>query len=142
MELLLKRTTRTQESTIGELSINGIFECYILEDKDRGLNQGMTLSELANLKVHGQTCIPAGRYEIGITFSNKFNKYLPLLMDVPAFAGIRIHAGNTPENTEGCLLPGQTKEANFVGNSRVAFNALFAKIKAASRVEKVFITIK
>ena len=142
MELTLTRKTRTNQSTIGELGINGKFECFILEDLDRGLQQGMAVSELTSKKVHGNTCIPAGRYEIGISFSNKFQKMLPLLMDVPAFAGIRIHSGNTAADTEGCLLAGQSKSKDFVGGSRLAFAALFAKIKTALKTEKIFITVK
>ena len=142
MELTLTRKTKTETSTIGNLNINGHFECFILEDVDRGLQQGMSNSELSNLKVHGNTCIPTGRYEIAISFSNKFQKLLPILMDVPVFAGIRIHSGNTALDTEGCLLTGQTKTKNFVGNSRLAFAALFAKLKTASRLEKIFILVK
>jgi len=142
MELTLNRKTRTQVSTIGELNIDGKFECFILEDRDRGLQPTMSLSEINNLKVHGETCIPPGRYEIVISFSDRFNKLLPLLLDVPCFAGIRIHSGNAAKDTEGCLLPGQTKGTDFVGGSRLAFNSLFSKLKAASKTEKVFITIK
>lgn len=142
MELELIRTTRTNQSTIGELYLNGNFECYILEDKDRGLRKDMTLSELVSKKIHGQTAIPEGRYEIAITYSNRFKKMLPLLMDVPAFAGIRIHPGNVAAHTEGCLLPGKNKAKDMVSGSRLAFNALFDKLKKAATKEKVFITIK
>jgi hypothetical protein len=142
MELELTRSAKTSKSTIGELTINGVFECFVLEDRDRGLRQGMTTSELMALKVKTQTAIPTGRYEIVISFSDRFKKMLPLLLDVPAFAGIRIHPGNTDENTEGCLLTGKTKSPDMVGNSRVAFTALFDKIKAALQREKIFITVK
>lgn len=91
MELLLKRKHRTDKSTIGELSINGNFECYILEDKDRGLDSSMTLAEIKAQKVYGATAIPAGRYRVAFTFSNRFQKYLPLLIDVPGYEGVRIH---------------------------------------------------
>jgi hypothetical protein len=142
MELELIRKTRSNNSTIGELSINGNFECYVLEDKDRGLKKDMTLSELVSKKIHGQTAIPEGRYEIAITFSNRFKKMLPLLLDVPAFAGIRIHAGNSAADTEGCLLPGKNKSADSVSSSRIAFTSLYDKLKVAVEGEKVFITIK
>lgn len=142
MEIELLRKTRSNKSTIGELSINGNFECFVLEDKDRGLKKDMTLSELVSKKIHGQTAIPEGRYEIAITYSNRFKKMLPLLLDVPAFAGIRIHAGNTAADTEGCLLPGKNKSTDSVSSSRVAFIALFDKLKAASQREKIFITVK
>ena len=142
MELELIHKVKTSTSTIGELSINGIFECFVLEDKDRGLSKAMTLSELTNKKVPGETAIPDGRYEVAITFSERFRKPLPLLMDVPAFAGIRIHPGNTSSDTEGCLLPGRNKGIDAVTSSRIAFNALFEKLKATPGVEKIFITIK
>lgn len=142
MELELTRTIRTNRSTIGELTINGVFECFILEDRDRGLRQGMTTSELMAIKIKTKTAIPAGRYEIVISFSDRFQKMLPLLLEVPAFAGIRIHPGNTDADTEGCLLPGKTRSQDMVGSSRAAFTTLFDKIKAAVQREKMFITIK
>lgn len=141
MELQLTRTERTEESTIGHLHISGVHECFILEDKDRGLKQDMELNTIKSLKVYGKTCIPSGRYEVAITFSNRFKKYLPLLLNVPGFEGIRIHPGNVAANTEGCLLPGDAKQINMVTNSRVAFNRLFSKMKAVEKKEKIFIEI-
>ena len=142
MELELTRTIRTARSTIGEMTINGVFECFILEDKDRGLVQTMPVSELIAKKIKAKTAIPAGRYEIVVSFSNRFKKMLPLLLNVPVYEGIRIHPGNTDEHTEGCLLPGKTKSPDFVGSSKAAFTVLFDKIKAALQKEKIFITIK
>ena len=142
MELELTRSVKTNKSTIGELTVNGVFECFILEDKDRGLRKDMPISELIVMKIKTRTAIPTGRYEIVVSFSDKFQKMLPLLLDVPAFAGIRIHPGNTDANTEGCLLPGKTESPDMIGSSRVAFTALFDKIKAALQREKIFITIK
>ena len=142
MELELTRSVKTNKSTIGELTVNGVFECFILEDKDRGLRKDMPISELIVMKIKTRTAIPTGRYEIVVSFSDKFQKMLPLLLDVPAFAGIRIHPGNTDANTEGCLLPGKTKSPDMIGSSRVAFTVLFDKIKAAMQREKIFITVK
>ena len=142
MELELTRSVKTNKSTIGELTVNGVFECFILEDKERGLRKDMPISELIVMKIKARTAIPTGRYEIVVSFSDKFQKMLPLLLDVPAFAGIRIHPGNTDANTEGCLLPGKTKSPDMIGSSRVAFTALFDKIKAAMQREKIFITVK
>ncbi|HEX8186352.1 MAG TPA: DUF5675 family protein [Blastocatellia bacterium] len=129
MNLKLVRKTFTEQSTIGDLSVNGKQECFTLEDKVRAV------------KIHGKTAIPAGIYEVAITFSDKFKKPLPLLLNVPNFAGVRIHSGNTAADTEGCILVGTTKGKDVVGNSRVAFKALFAKIEAALKKEKVFIEI-
>jgi hypothetical protein len=129
MNLKLVRKTFTEESTIGELSVNGKFECFTLEDKVRAV------------KIHGKTAIPAGIYEVVITFSDRFRKPLPLFLNVPNFAGIRIHSGNTAADTEGCILVGTSKGKNFVGGSRVAFNALFPKLQKALTREKIFIEV-
>lgn len=129
MELQVKRTDFSEDSTIGELYVNSQFECYTLEDKVRPV------------KIAGKTAIPAGRYEVIINFSQRFGRLLPLLLNVPNFEGVRIHPGNTPANTEGCVLVGETKSENFIGQSRVAFDQLFEKLKAASATEKIFIEI-
>lgn len=136
MQLQLHRTDRTDTSTIGELAVDGKFQCYILEDVDRHLT-----SDTLQNKVHGKTAIPAGTYEIAVTFSTRFNKPLPLLLNVPGFEGIRIHPGNTSADTEGCLLPGTTKGPDKVLNSRIAFDKLFTVIRNGLKVGKVFITI-
>jgi hypothetical protein len=132
MNLKLVRKTFTEESTMGELSVNGKFECFTLEDRVRAI---------AAPKVHGETAIPEGIYEVIISFSDKFKKLLPLLLNVPNFEGIRIHSGNTKADTEGCILVGQSKAKDFVGGSRAAFNVLFPKLQAALKKEKIFIQV-
>lgn len=142
MELFLKREIFTDVSTIGSLSINGQFECYILEDKDRGLNSTMPLFEIEKMKVYGKTCIPYGRYEVDWTLSNRFKVYMPILLKVPGYEGIRIHKGNTEIDSLGCLLPGRKKANNMISESTFATNQLYNKIQTAkSRREKIFITI-
>jgi len=142
MELLLTREIKTDKSTIGELTIDGVHECYILEDIDRGLDSHMTTTEIAQKKIHGKTAIPTGKYEIALTFSNRFNRMMPLLLKVNGFEGVRIHWGNTDKDTEGCLLTGNSMSPNMVLNSKVAYNALFQKLSSALKKEKVFITIQ
>jgi len=129
MEIVLNRNTKTDKSTIGDLSINGKFECFTLEDVER------------DKKVYGKTAIPKGRYEVTLTMSNRFKKVLPLINNVPGFEGIRIHSGNTAEHTEGCVLLGITKSTDFVGNSKMAMSRLMTKLEAAAKKEKIFITI-
>lgn len=129
MNLKLVRKTFTEESTMGELAVNGKFECFTLEDKVRAV------------KIHGRTAIPEGIYEVVITFSDRFKKPLPLLLKVPNFEGVRIHSGNTSADTEGCILVGKTKSKDFVGGSRDAFKALLPKIEAALKKEKVFMQV-
>ena len=87
------------------------------------------------------TAIPAGFYEVVVNFSQRFQRQLPLLLGVPNFDGVRIHAGNTDADTEGCLLVGKTKARDFIGGSRAAFDALFPKIQRAAASEKIFIEI-
>ena len=139
MEILLQRSFRHPSCTIGLLSVDGKFECFTCEDKDRGLSQTDTLETIQKVKIKAQTAIPTGRYKVVITFSNRFQKELPLLVDVPGFEGIRIHPGNTAKDTEGCLLPGTDHNDEGVINSRAAFLSLFDKIKASPN--PVFITI-
>jgi len=129
MELQVKRTDFTDNSTIGELSVNGQFECYTLEDKVRPV------------KIAGKTAIPAGRYEVIIDLSQRFGRLLPLLLNVPDFEGVRIHPGNTAANTEGCILVGDEKSQDLVGKSRAAFDRLFAKLSAAAEKEKIYLEI-
>lgn len=131
MKLDLIAFIKTPISTISKLFVDGAFECYVLEDTDRGLQNGMTPFYINQVKQKGKTAIPAGYYEIVITQSNRFKRPLPLLLNVKGFEGIRIHPGNTAEHTEGCLLPGKTFRANFVGQSKLAFEALFEKLKNA-----------
>lgn len=141
MEIILNRTTRTNKSTIGEMLVNGVFDCYTLEDFDRGLNQSMDVKEIESKKVYGETAIPKGRYEVVVTYSNAFKQLMPLLLNVKGYAGIRIHSGNNPSNSLGCILVGTTKAVDFIGNSRVAYKKLFSKIQKAVKNEKVYITI-
>ena len=123
MILELKRIHKTKNSTIGELFIDGIFECYTLEDIER------------NVKIKSETAISKGTYDVIITPSNRFKRDLPLLLNVPNFEGIRVHAGNTNHDTEGCILVGQTKSKDFIGGSRIAFQNLFAKLKKAKNIK-------
>jgi hypothetical protein len=87
------------------------------------------------------TAIPYGKYEVIINFSNRFKQYMPLLLKVPGFEGVRIHAGNKSADTEGCILVGSSKSLNFIGNSRVTYKSLFAKMKVAAKKEKIFLNI-
>jgi hypothetical protein len=123
--LTIRRTVLTPTSSIGELYVDGVFECYTLED---------TVQE-EGIKIDGDTAIPVGTYRVIIDFSNRFQKPLPHILNVPGFEGIRIHCGNTAADTEGCILLGQEKGANTVLFSRPAFNAFFAKLQTAGTAE-------
>ncbi len=142
MEIELIRKHKNKDCTISDMLVNGAFECYILEDVDRNLFQADPIKHIQEVKVHSKTAIPYGRYEVIMSYSNRFKKYLPQLLNVPGFEGIRIHPGNTKDDTEGCLLPGTSFTDNMVANSRNAFNTLYKKLKAVEKKEKIYITIK
>jgi hypothetical protein len=122
MKIEVKRLHRTENSTIGELLIDGVWECYTLEDKER------------DVKIKSETAIPRGTYKVIINQSNRFKRLLPLLLNVPNFEGVRIHSGNTNHNTEGCILVGRTRSKDFIGQSRKAFDSLFAKMQKAKQI--------
>jgi len=140
MELKLNRKIYTKNSTIGELIINGVFFCHSLEDVIRDVNRNGNF-DCAESKIHSKTAILAGRYEVIINMSTRFKKLMPLLLDTPFFKGIRIHNGNTPEHTEGCILVGSTKSVDFVGGSVDTYNRLMIRLNNAVKTEKIFITV-
>lgn len=132
MKLTLKRLQLDHDVTIGALYVNDVLQCYTCEDVER----------LTGPKVFGQTAIPRGSYDITINYSPHFDRDLPLLLGVPNYSGIRIHTGNTPADTEGCILPGLDRLPKRVGRSMLAFNPLFAQIQnAIVRREPVSIEI-
>ena len=121
MKLIVTRKTFTTQSTIGELSVDGAFECFTLEDPVRPK------------RIPAVTAIPAGTYGVEITFSPKFGTDLPLLLDVPECEGVRIHPGNSAADSGGCLLVGKSKAIDFIGSSRDAFRGVLSKIAAAQK---------
>lgn len=129
MNLTLTRDVLTPEFTLGSISDEAGRLCYTVEDAVR------------DVKIPGRTCIPAGRYQIVVTFSNRFQKPLPLLLKVPGFEGIRIHSGNRATDSEGCILPGRIRTPDGVAESRLAFNELFMMIQTALETDQVWITI-
>lgn len=127
MELKLERIARKSTYTIGKMYINGEYFCDTIEDVDRGLKQTDDLNKISSVKVKGQTAIPTGEYIVTKTFSTRFKRNMYLLNNVPGFEGIRIHAGNTEKDTEGCLILGKNKAVGKVLESRDTVNA-FEKI--------------
>ena len=127
--LTLLRKEYTDISTIGELSLNGSFLCYVLEDKVRDINKDGDLLDAGEQKIYGKTAIPAGTYDIIINMSNRFKVMMPLLLKVPGYEGVRIHSGNKAEDTEGCLIVGMDKAKDMVTQSRDAYKFLMFKLK-------------
>jgi hypothetical protein len=130
-ELILDlfREESSKGSTIGKLHVNGTFFCFTLEDVVR------------DKKIKSVTAIPSGIYEVIISFSNRFQKQMPLLLNVPGYEGVRIHPGNYSKDSDGCILVGSTRGVEFIGNSKTTYIQLFGIIEKALRSQKVFINV-
>ena len=132
MKLTLVRTDLTEASTIGSLSVNDTFQCFTLEDK----------VQAGGVKIFGETAIPAGEYTVTVTYSPRFKRQLPLLVNVSGFVGVRIHPGNSARDTEGCILVGRKKSVDWISDSVAAFDELFPKIYAAFQAhEPITLTV-
>lgn len=137
MELHLKRIARKKGYTIGRLTEGGSLVCDTLEPEWRDVGWGRP-----GKKVDGKTAIPEGRYPVVVTWSERFGLWLPLLVGVPGFKGIRIHAGNTADDTRGCILVGENRRKGMVVNSRIWLHRLMKLLDARQEGEPCFITIE
>lgn len=127
MKLKLVRNTSTKGFTEGKLYIDGIFECYTIEDEDRKLESG-------GVKVQNLTAIPKGIYNMTISMSNRFKKFLIEVLAVNQFSGIRMHSGNSSKDTEGCIIVGSINDRtndDWIGGSKIAYETLHKKVKTA-----------
>lgn len=118
MEVSIVRDTYSPNCVTGKMYVDGTFECFTMEPR-ADQSQGKPF------------CIPEGRYQIALQMSPHFGFVTPHVLDVPNFSEIEWHPGNIPRDTHGCVLVGETRSADFVGVSVVAFNALMAKLNAA-----------
>lgn len=141
MKLKLERKHFKSKYTIGNLYINDKFYCNTLEDVNRDINKNGKFDN-GEYKVYGETAIPYGTYEIILTKSPKFKRFLPRLLNVPNFEGVLIHSGNTHEDTHGCILVGENKAIGKVLNSKKYETELVIRIKnAIANGEKIIIEI-
>jgi hypothetical protein len=124
MELRLIREPTRNDTTFGVLFADGRFHCHTLEDAIRE-RPGVPVE---HWKIKGQTAIPAGRYYVDLTRSNRFQRVLPELMTVPGFTGVRIHSGNTIADTDGCLIVGSGRSSWGITGSRVALERLMGEL--------------
>lgn len=153
MEIKVKRVKKTDKVTIGTLSINGVYVCDTLEDKDRGLKSTDSLIDINKVKVKSETAIPSGKYNVTLKvksprFSSKpyYNKFcggfLPRLLDVKGFSGVLIHRGVNETHTEGCILVGKAS-GNILTDSQRCFENLYKQLKTASdKGEMITISIE
>ena len=121
MLIEVKRLEFKDTHTVGKLYINGVYECFTLEDAVRN-----------GTKIIGKTAIPIGEYKLIVDASVRFKQDMPHILDVPDFTGVRIHSGNTSADTDGCILLGSTWAGkDFIGNSKIAYKKFFDKLKKA-----------
>ena len=133
MKLILTRHARRADYTIGRLEDeNGMKISDTLEPTWRDYKGG-------ELKIPKKSAIPEGTYRVVVTKSRRFQKYLPLLVGVPGFEGVRIHAGNTSRDTEGCILVGQNLQVGKVLWSRITLEKL---VKLIENEKEIYLTIK
>lgn len=140
MKIIIRRQPSQGGATIGKLSIDGLFACYVLEDEIREV-PGQTVSEW---KIKGQTAIPAGEYRVTLEDSARFGPDTMTINDVPGFQYIRMHAGNTSADTEGCPLLGMraTDHSLIGGTSKPAVALVKGEVqRAIGRGEVVLIEI-
>ena len=141
MEIRINRIARKERYTIGNMYVDDTYFCDTLEDADRGLSDTMEIDEILENKLKGITAIPTGKYDVILSFSPRFKRVLPLLLNVKGFEGVRVHPGNNAEDTEGCLLVGENKEKGKVLNSRATFEKLMSILLSCEK-RKEQMTIK
>lgn len=125
LDIKVIRLIAIPKRTFSIVALNGMFCCYAIEDQLRQ----------PGVKVAKETCIPAGKYEVKMTFSNRFQIIMPEVQNVPMFSGIRIHPGNYEVDTEGCLCPGTaiSDDLSMVSGSKIACANLTARIATAAK---------
>lgn len=142
MEILVNRKWLRPEYTIGIFSINGKKFCNTLEDKVRDYNKDGDLDELGETKVYGETAIPYGHYKVVLSYSPKFKRVMPRVLNVKHFDGILIHNGVTNKHTLGCILIGDNSEVGKLSNGKFYLEKLIKLLEdAEARKEEIWLTI-
>lgn len=140
IKLRIKRIAKKPNYTIGKLYIDDKYYCDTLEDTDRNLKQSDSLEQIKAKKVFGQTAIPTGEYYVNLTYSPKFKRILPVIYDVKGYEGIRIHSGNTADDTEGCILVGYNTVKGMVVKSKATLENILKILLQGD--DKIIITIE
>ena len=120
MKIKVDRIYKGESYTIGKMYLNGEYFCDTLEDAIRPV------------KIPNETAIPAGTYKVEVTYSPRFKRNLPLLIDVPNYTGIRIHNGSNKDHTSGCILVGFNTSKGILSDSRKTSDQLTEKLKSLS----------
>ena len=120
MKIKVDRIYKGESYTIGKMYLNGEYFCDTLEDAIRPV------------KIPNETAIPAGTYKVEVTYSPRFKRNLPLLIDVPNYTGIRIHNGSNKDHTSGCILVGFNTAKGKLTDSRKTSDQLTNLLKSLS----------
>lgn len=151
MEIIIDRKYKQKGYTISRVYLDGsYFGCNALEDEDRGLDQSMSVSEIKEKKIYGQTAIPTGRYKVTFETSPKFGKtsyakngLIPLINGVKGYSGVRIHAANKPEELEGCIAIGRNTIKGQITESKAWTKKLIDRLWIAwTNGATIWLTIK
>ena len=134
MKISVERYLYSKDFTLGNVYLDGLYECKSLEDEHR------------EVKVMHETCIPEGVYNVTLrTFGSHHEKYkvkfpeihkgMLWVKDVPGFTSILIHIGNSDEDTSGCLLVGVVADEKNgkVYKSTEAYLKLYRKVTDAMK---------
>ena len=100
--LIILRTNFEKDYTEGVMLVDGKYFCYTLEDRVRP----------PGVKIPYKTAIPEGTYSVRVTPSGRFKRLMPEVLRVPGFTGIRIHGGNSANDSAGCPLVGTYRLKN------------------------------
>jgi hypothetical protein len=133
LKVQIKRTDKTKNSSIGELYIDGKFQCFTLEDTERTNGQ----------KIFGETAIPVGIYTLslrtkGSTLNEYYKKHYPdihkgmiEIENILEYKNVYIHIGNYPKDTLGCPLVGLVKGIDEIKESTKAYYKIYPIIASA-----------
>lgn len=159
MELRIDRKWKKGTYIISNLTVDGKWVCNVIEDRDRGLHQGMSLAQIKSIKIKSETAIPSGRYLVTMKvvspkfYQKSYYKHfcmgkLPRLLNVPGFDGILIHAGNlstgiaTAGMSAGCLLMGMNTIKGKLTQTRECFEKVYKILLGAEkRGEEIWVNI-
>ena len=148
LNIIVTRKHFLPNCTIGNLEIDfgnsSVFPVYICDTLEPH-----AIDWSKEKKVKGKTAIPCGKYEMAMSYSMKFHKMMPYLMNVPYFCGVMIHPGNGPRDTQGCILVGDNPKVSMdrivpkLINSRVKMALLEKWISMATeKGEKNYVIVK
>lgn len=136
-KLLVERLWPKKDYIIGRLYVNGVFFCNTLENPDRGLRSYMTESQIKALKIANHTAIADGQYKVVLRQSPRFKRILPLILNVKGFSGVLFHAGNTVNDTAGCILVGKNDKKGWLSESKITEQNLVNLLKQYDNIELI-----